>query len=350
MLGLDLLRGLCAIVVVGYHLLSWRFRWPIESAGAFAVYVFFVLSGLTMMMVYGERYALGLYADTLRAFYRARIARLLPMLALASVGTFLTMVVFLQPSTIDEAIKTALTSTALFSFAAPALLANVTGGWSLGIEGMFYLLFPTLAVLGSRAGWRTIVAYAIVMFIAQQLTSLLIQRASLPFWYFYVSPLTFAPFFLLGMAISRADGAQSKWWLPISLALLVSICGFSLAAPHIDIYSTPWAYSILTVLSALVVYAAFRATIPGWLVPIASFLGEISYSLYLTHWITYVLAGQVAMNLGWGVYRESALFAAMALIFAYACHRFVEVPAREMIKGSGGRVEETSSTLASWRS
>lgn len=344
-IGLDLLRGLCSIAVVLYHFLSWRFRWPIESAGAFAVYTFFILSGLTMMMVYGRRFSRCIDAELLKTFFVARAARLLPMLVLGSIMTLAIMVVFLDVDPQVELVRTLLTSTALFSLSAPALLSNVTGGWSLGIEGMFYLLFPTLAVLSANAGGRTLVAWAIVTFIAQQITSLLILRTGVPFWYFYVSPLTFAPFFLLGMAISRAEGARSRWWLAISLMVLAVICVFSIAAPQIDIYSTPWAYTLLTVLSAIAVLAAFRAAIPTWLAPIASFLGEISYSLYLTHWITYVLAGQIAEQLGWGAYWESLLFALIAVAFAYAAHRIVEVPARKLIKGASVRAESLPVTL-----
>ena len=56
--------------------------------GTFAVYLFFVLSGLTMMMMYGDRFAVGITPDVLRGFYRKRMARLIPLLlVVAALGT-----------------------------------------------------------------------------------------------------------------------------------------------------------------------------------------------------------------------------------------------------------------------
>jgi peptidoglycan/LPS O-acetylase OafA/YrhL len=333
-LGLDLLRGLCAIAVVVYHFLSWLYRWPIESVGAFAVYTFFVLSGLTMTMVYGHRFELGVSSSELAAFFKARVARLLPMLAFAASGTFVAMVAFAHASPVDEGIKTILTATGLFGLGAPGLLSNVTGGWSLGIEGMFYLLFPTLAVLSAQTRWRPLATWGVALLVAQQLTSLLILRSGLPFWYFYVSPLTFAPFFLFGMAIAKAPRKESYLALGIMMAMLAGLFAFSLTMPTVDLYATPWAYVLLTAVSVCATWSAFRAAIPRYLAPFAAFLGDISYSLYLTHWLTYVLAGQIAGQLGWGGYGETALFAVLALAIAYASHRLVEVPARDAIRGA----------------
>jgi peptidoglycan/LPS O-acetylase OafA/YrhL len=83
---------------VAYHLLSWRFRWLIESAEALLVYVFFVLSDLTMMMVYDQRIGSGMTSSLLSAFLRARVARLLPVLIFSALGAYLAMALFLKPS------------------------------------------------------------------------------------------------------------------------------------------------------------------------------------------------------------------------------------------------------------
>ncbi|RYY87902.1 MAG: acyltransferase, partial [Comamonadaceae bacterium] len=44
-LGWDLLRGLSAVAVATYHLLSWQQVAAIHAWGSYGVYLFFVLSG-----------------------------------------------------------------------------------------------------------------------------------------------------------------------------------------------------------------------------------------------------------------------------------------------------------------
>jgi len=78
--GLDLLRGLAALGVAVYHYLAWRHDFPINSLGTFAVYIFFILSGVTMMMVYGQAFQNGVMMDAAGSFYRNRVARLAPLL------------------------------------------------------------------------------------------------------------------------------------------------------------------------------------------------------------------------------------------------------------------------------
>jgi peptidoglycan/LPS O-acetylase OafA/YrhL len=53
--GLDLLRGLAAFGIVVYHYLYMAHGIRVESLGTFGVYLFFMLSGLTMMLVYGPQ-------------------------------------------------------------------------------------------------------------------------------------------------------------------------------------------------------------------------------------------------------------------------------------------------------
>ena len=53
--ALDLLRGLCAVGIATYHYLGQRGIAHLQSLGTFGVYVFFVLSALTMMLAYAPR-------------------------------------------------------------------------------------------------------------------------------------------------------------------------------------------------------------------------------------------------------------------------------------------------------
>src|SRR4051812_48281662 len=89
--GLDLLRGLAALGVAIYHLIAWSHGTAIFSLGTFGIYTFFVLSGLTMMMVYAADFKDSVSFETLRQFYLNRISRILPLLlAVAVISAVLT--------------------------------------------------------------------------------------------------------------------------------------------------------------------------------------------------------------------------------------------------------------------
>src|SRR5262249_54537957 len=86
--ALDLLRGLAAVGVSAYHF-TYSNGLDIQSLGTFGVYVFFVLSGLTMMLVYGGQFSKWIPEDDLITFYWNRIARIMPLLAAASLVSLL---------------------------------------------------------------------------------------------------------------------------------------------------------------------------------------------------------------------------------------------------------------------
>ncbi|MEY2801078.1 MAG: hypothetical protein RL513_662, partial [Pseudomonadota bacterium] len=44
-LGWDILRGLCAMSVMVYHLLYWQDLATVSTLGTYGVYLFFILSG-----------------------------------------------------------------------------------------------------------------------------------------------------------------------------------------------------------------------------------------------------------------------------------------------------------------
>jgi len=55
--GLDLLWGLAALGIAVYHFLYVAHGIAVESLGTFGVYLFFVLSGVTMMLFYGSTFS-----------------------------------------------------------------------------------------------------------------------------------------------------------------------------------------------------------------------------------------------------------------------------------------------------
>lgn len=329
--ALDLIRGLAALSVAQYHFLSWNDVKTIESMGTFAVYVFFVLSGLTMMMVYGRKFANGLSPDAVRDFFRKRGARLLPLLLAVAMLTLIKQAISDQP----DITAAFLTGSGLMALQMPGFLSNSVGAWSLGIELAFYAVFPIIAL--TARSWRP-VAFSVVLLLVSQHLVLWKIKDMAAFWDYYISNLTFAPFFGLGILISFDTGRRKSAIFPVTILAMVALMSFSLAVP-VDLMKNQISYFALTLLSGLVIWSAWRSTLPAWLVPIGAFLGDISYSLYLTHWIVNDVLRilHLPMAIHWTAFTIATLGG------SYICYRLFETPMRRRFAKSP--VHSKASTL-----
>jgi peptidoglycan/LPS O-acetylase OafA/YrhL len=138
--GWDALRGQCALAVAAYHLLSWQDVAHWHTLGLYGVYLFFVLSGASL----GYRYwGLAQTGRLLWApFLLTRYVRLAPLYVLLCIS---------RPWSHGNPTDTwavagdwLLNITFQFGWYQPVMHTLLIGGWSLGIEVVLYLLFPTL--------------------------------------------------------------------------------------------------------------------------------------------------------------------------------------------------------------
>ena len=175
--ALDLLRGLAAIFVAAYHFLDSQ-GIAVESLGTFSVYVFFVLSGLTMTAVYGPQFSHAIGVIDLSRFYWNRITRIMPLLIAAS----LLSLALAAPSLgftrhlAASALYAFMTGTALFALHLPGYLSNTIGAWSLGIEMMFYFVFPVICLMATPASRLQLAGIAFVLIFAQQIVIALMHH------------------------------------------------------------------------------------------------------------------------------------------------------------------------------
>lgn len=332
--GLDLVRGLCAAAVAGYHHTSWTYGVAIESIGAFGVYAFFILSATTMMLVYAPLFRDGLTRDPVATFYRNRAARIMPLLALVSAVTFVWLL-FRGAPVWGNLQKFLLTATGAFSFGTPGLLSGVTGAWSLGIEIVFYAVFPIIVLLSSSASTRSIAWFLLAAFAAQHLTMCILWPFDIrQLWNNYVTPLVFAPYFIMGILIHRLDAGKTCLHLAVSLSALAIAFSFSLFS-QADLYRSPAWHLYLSLLIGVAVWAAYRSKLPDGLIGPALFLGEISYALYLTHF----LANWLAKLLIGSRPAQSALFVIFAVTLSYMTNEYFEKPMRRYFRRSGSSRE-----------
>lgn len=147
-LGWDFLRGLCALAVALYHLLLWQEVAGLHSFGSYGVYLFFLLSGASLAYTYADRLSQSRFA--FGQFLWVRYMRLAP-LYLALMLAVLPWKLQTEGWTLALARKLALNAGFLFGFFDPATNAVLIGGWSLGIEAIYYLAFPLLMLVALRS-------------------------------------------------------------------------------------------------------------------------------------------------------------------------------------------------------
>ena len=139
-----------------------------------------------------------------------------------------------------------------------------------------------------------------------------------------------AAIFAFGILISFDAAKRSASYLVPALIGLSANLGFS-ALFDIDLMQSQLAYLGLTLAGALIVWAAWRSRLPAVLRPIATFWGDISYSLHPTHWIT----SDIVRPLPISGALSGAAFSFLAVLGSFLCFRFFENPARRYFSGGG---------------
>lgn len=286
----DLLRGCCAIAVACYHLLNWQDVVTLDSIGLYAVYVFFVLSGASITLAYADK--LRSLAD-FRSFMAIRYLRLAPLyMAVLALAMAYRVTARDNDALLQKAMYLLPNITMLFGVGNPGSSSLVIGGWSLGIEFLFYLLFPAFLVCVSLARgkpWLAAAMLALTLLIQQGFVNGVLQSGMVSFGdhvFAYTQFAAFIAYFAGGCAIGVALRATpghrwSAWaWIP-AVALLVL-----LFADHTSPQAT-----MLTglegggraVLTVLVVLAWSRLPVGGIMRRLSGSLGDASYGIYLLH-------------------------------------------------------------------
>jgi exopolysaccharide production protein ExoZ len=292
--ALDMLRGLLALCVAIYHLGVWTraFQDGARSAvvvlGVYSVEGFFLISGFCFFHLYaGRRFD----RHELRRFHIKRFFRIAPLYYCA----MLLGVVFAFDQTVGPRVTLARVATNIsmsFGLIHPNH-AMVLGGWSIGLEYVFYLVFPVLAFVARSRLALYAMALALLCW-AVPYNFDVVQNAAVPRrFHAYVQIPNHACLFLLGALVADLRGhVRTRISVPVLLALLCVIgWGAALSQPplieHLEVM-VGFARAKYVALCSLVVLLFAFTRLPSeaaqrrGLAPFA-WLGELSYSVYLMH-------------------------------------------------------------------
>lgn len=337
------LRALAVLAVVAVHLVGW------PRGGTVGIDVFFVIAGffVTDMLLRGAE-PTGSVA--LGRFWLDRARRILPTAILVVLATFLASSEIL-PSRTQETGVDALFSLAFLAnwhFASQGADASAAADaaspllhyWPLAIEEQFYLVWPLLILAmtafvvrraWSRDRWFGLVAATSGLLMAASLAWATYETAAAPHRAFFN---TAARVWELGAGALLATAVGTLATLPVWLRPVLSWAGVALIIasliiidPASDGFPVPWA--LLPVAGTILVIAAGVGSEPLFQPLLrnraATYVGDLSYALYLVHWPVIVL---LATAMETNVYYYAA---ALSLSFGLAigCHHFVEEPLRQ---------------------
>jgi peptidoglycan/LPS O-acetylase OafA/YrhL len=322
LLALDAMRGLAAIVVMGFHI-----NRDLIQNGHLAVDFFFLLSGFVITRAYSSKLALGM---SLGSFARLRFLRLFPLFAAGALIGLVTRAAGTVNSDVLSPDQLAVSAvfnllmlpspyTSLYTFPLNS------PGWSLFFEFSVNLLFAGVLV---KASTRTL--WVVLALSAAWLASTLVHYGTLDVgidWATFGGGIARTIFsFTAGVIVARLH-SQPQAVNRISLALLLALVGLLFA--RFDGHAR-MAYELVVVMiaSPLLVWLGASYSPPRALHRVSEWLGNISYPLYAIHlpmllWFTYE---GPAMGLSGRAWRLA--YIASAFLAAWALGAYFDVPAR----------------------
>jgi peptidoglycan/LPS O-acetylase OafA/YrhL len=262
-IGIDCLRALAILSVMGYHYRPLS----IFAFGLYGVALFFVISGYCIAFSVNS-------SSNGWDFYSKRLGRLLPAMIVCGFVTVLIKHLFPYLTTPDHLASWLGAAKSVFSLVtlnAFDLNWDYPDGayWSLAIEFQFYALCAILMLMGLRR-------YLLLAVCTWSAFRLAISDPHI------IYSNNFFPFFIAGMSIaSYQSGQKGAALIGLSVAAIIDFAHLFLRYPEPSMPSGLERSEALWISSALVFLAATYQS-PKWLKPVA-FVGLISYPMYLLH-------------------------------------------------------------------
>lgn len=322
------LRAVAVLVVVLFHLGLGGF-----AGGFVGVDVFYVISGYLIGGIVLREHEAGRFS--LAGFYARRVRRLVPALLVVLVASTLAAALLLLPAELADYARTliaALVFAANIHFHREQFEYSESDAvpllhlWTLGVEWQFYLLLPVLMLALLRFGrtglWFGLVGVAVL----SAACSLAYPEAS-----FYLLPARIWEF--LAGVLAAITAVPLLRWRGLREALALG--GLLLIAAATVLFDSddpfPGWRALVPCAGAAAILLAGNAgpSLTGRVLalPGVTWIGRISYSLYLWHWpvIVFLLLGLPAARLDWRL-QLAAVTVSVAL--AALTTRFVEESAR----------------------
>lgn len=332
--AIQYLRGVAALLIVVFHVFPQISRMGYMGSKPLAlsagVDVFFIISGFVMVYSAARNPKRGALA-----FLRDRLVRIVPLywaLSLVMLAVLLFVPAVAQTSRLDWAHTIA--SFLFIAWMHPVqhlYYPMLVPGWSLNYEMFFYSIFAVgLALLKARRGM--LVAITCSALIAITFLPAVVALPEPLDFYTRSLILEFGYGMLLAEAFLRRQATTSAlWWL----AIIAGAVGITFSTGAMQFVPQAFAVGLPALLVVLgTLYVPLR--LKGWRERIAREMGDASYSIYLSHFMTMSALGQIWHKLvpdgpiGWIGF---ALFAVVGCsIFGILIYRLLERPLTRAVR------------------
>ena len=342
---IDGLRALAVIMVLAYHL-----KMPFAKSGLLGVTVFFVISGYLITGILINEIEESGSVD-LKNFWLRRIRRLLPaVLSMAVVMIFVSAVV--NRVVFTKGCSDLLSAVFGYNnwwqiFRKVSYFENAgapspfTHCWSLAIETQFYLIYPILLILLSKAKNRGKVfaaVTAVLAMISVVLMGVLYSPDGDPSRVYYGTDTRAFSLLIGALAAIQKEyhiikvKLRGKLWAVIGSISVLLLIGMMMFISSYSSFLYYGGQAIVSVLAAFVVYAVTVSRSPLNIIlgsGILKWIGDRSYSIYLWHYPIIVLMSGGKRAAWWIVILEVVLSVGLAEL----SYRFIETPVRHGIIG-----------------
>jgi peptidoglycan/LPS O-acetylase OafA/YrhL len=336
--SLDVLRGLMALSVAVYHMSVWtpvfKAGEPVSNAvavlGVYSVQGFFIISGFCFFHLYGAR---DLFGRELLAFHVKRFFRIAPLYYLA-LGLNFALHQHFGPMFTWPRFLGNLTLT--FGLSHPNY-AMVLGGWSIGLEYVFYLAFPLLLLLSREAFLRYAVTLSFLVAAYPYTFGKVAAAPASDTFHTYVQIPNHAFLFMLGAVLVHLRSLTRRrlpaWTLLfVSCAALWALCHQDSVYDHVDIMVGMARVRYVLGCFLIVLAFAFTELKDGLWLGLPALLGKLSYSVYLLHPFAWLIARVLAPS------ASPAQAVALGLLLTLLLAALVYYAIEEPLLGLGQRL------------
>lgn len=307
--------------------------------GFAGVIVFLVLSGFVMAHSYPE-FRQSIRTSAYGSYFYKRIARIYPL-------HLVTLLAFLALAGVGYPLRTP--NDTAFTFGLNLLLVQAWGfvnefswnalSWTISVEMFAYIWFPfiALALFKLPKAYSALVVALMVWILMERPNLVILKAAGIDTTYITLAYgnflVQFTAVFIGGVALYRVAQGIEKLPTKVSNALVIAgmaILGYACTVPF-----RSWILmcGALLLIAGLLCDKGLGRLLFGNRVSV--FLGEISYSLYLTH----VLLNAVLSNTIAGLRLADKI--SLAICTATITYYLIERPSRSFLRKLGGRKDAT---------
>ncbi len=346
------LRGIAAITVVCFHVFEAFATSHLDQGinhGYLAVDFFFILSGFVVGYAYDDRWK----TMTMRDFFKRRVIRLQPMVAM---GAFIGAIMFyFQGCSVWDVSKVTVSALLVATLLNALLIPATPGSEIRGLGEMYPLNGPTWSLFFEYIG-NILYALFIRKLSTAALTGLVViaglglagfaifgpygdicvgfQLAGTEFTGGFLRLLfSFSAGLLLSRIFKPVNIKGTFWWSSLCIVILLSVPRIG-GAEHFWMNGLYETICFAGVFPLIVYLGASDRTTNKSVIRISKFLGDLSYPLYMVHYpfIYLYYAWVKNENL---TFQES-LPGAIALVIgsgvlAYICIKFYDEPVRRFL-------------------